>query len=69
MQEKHLTVSEVAGRWRVHRATVLRMYHDGIIAGIPVCSGKSRATVRFRLATIEAWEKARERVSRRVVEG
>ena len=61
MEDKLLTASDVAGRWGVHRATVLRLFHAGVLPGIILCRGRGRTTVRFRLASVEAWERRRER--------
>lgn len=61
VNEKHLTPDEVAARWDLHKATVLRMFHSGILPGITLSQGKKRSTVRFRLSAIEAWERKRER--------
>ncbi len=59
--EKHLTPDEVAARWDCHKATILRKFHAGDLPGILLSQGKTRATIRFRLSTIEAWERKRER--------
>jgi excisionase family DNA binding protein len=61
MSEKLLTPSEVAARWDVHRATVLRLFHSGVLPGVTVSGGRARVMVRFRPETILAWEKRRER--------
>jgi hypothetical protein len=39
------------------------MYHDGILPGISLSQGKKRTTVRFRLSTIETWERKREKIA------
>lgn len=62
-EDRHLTPDEVAKRWDVHKATVLRLFHDGILPGIPLCQGKKRTVVRFRLSAIEAWERKREKIA------
>lgn len=62
-EDRHLTPDDLAKRWDVHRATVLRMYHDGILPGIPLSQGKKRTTVRFRLSAIETWERKREKTA------
>jgi predicted site-specific integrase-resolvase len=59
--EAHLTPQEVGKRLKIHPATVLRLFHEGILPGIPLSQGKQRTVVRFRLSTIESWEKKRER--------
>ncbi len=59
--EKLLTPEELAARWDLHKATVLRLFHDGALPGIVLCRGKTRTTVRFRLIAVQAWEKRRER--------
>ena len=59
--ETLLSPDEVAARWKVHKATVLRLYHNKLLQGVALCQGKARTTVRFRLATIEAFERKRER--------
>jgi excisionase family DNA binding protein len=59
--EIHLTVGEVATRWKEHRATVLRRVHNGSLPAIILSRGKKRTTVRFRLSTIEKWEREREK--------
>jgi len=64
LSEPLFSVSNVAERWGVHRATVLRLFHDGLLPGVVVSRGKRRTLVRFRPATIEAWERRRERESR-----
>lgn len=64
MGEHLFSVSSIAERWGVHRATVLRLFHAGLLPGVVVSRGKQRTLVRFRPATIEAWERRRERESR-----
>ncbi len=59
--ERHLTPDDLAKRLGLHRATVLRMFHDGILPGVTLCRGKKRTTVRFRLSSIETFERKRER--------
>jgi len=59
--EKLLTPEELAARWDLHKATVLRLYHAGLLPGIALCRGKARTTVRFRLAAVAAFEQKRER--------
>lgn len=60
---KLLTAGDVADRWHVHRATVLRVFHEGDLPGVTLSRGKVRTTVRFRLAAVEAFEKRRERTA------
>ena len=60
-EQKLLTPDEVAGRWGLHKATVLRLFHSGMLPGITLCRGKARSTVRFRLAAVEAFERRHER--------
>ena len=59
--EKLLTPDELAVRWDLHKATVLRLYHSGVLPGVALCRGKARVTVRFRLAAVVAFEQKRER--------
>jgi hypothetical protein len=62
MSDERLMKSEhVAKRWDVHKATVLRLYHEGILPGVELSRGKARSTVRFRPSAVEAWERKRER--------
>ena len=63
MSEKLLTPGDVAARWGVHKATVLRLFHNGELPGVAISRGKERVTVRFRPAIVEAWEKKREKVA------
>jgi predicted DNA-binding transcriptional regulator AlpA len=56
-----ISIDDVAARWGVHRATVLRIYYRGELPAVSVGTGAKRSTLRFRLATIEAFEKQRER--------
>jgi predicted DNA-binding transcriptional regulator AlpA len=67
MEEKLLTSSEVAARWGVHKATVFRLYHDGLLPGILLSRTAKRVTIRFRLKTIEEWENRREEVDPKTV--
>jgi len=60
VDRKLLTPDDVAGRWGVHRATVLRLFHAGILPGVILCRGEKRTTIRFRLEAIEEFEKKRE---------
>lgn len=60
MEEKMLTADNVASRWSLHKATVLRMFHSGVLPGVALCRGKSRTTVRFKLSAVEAFERKRE---------
>jgi excisionase family DNA binding protein len=61
VSEKLLTADDIANRWGVHKATVLRLFHNGELPGVTISQGKERTTVRFRPAVVEAWEKKRER--------
>lgn len=61
MKDRLLTASEVAARWGVHKATVLRLFHSGVLPGITLCLGQERTTVRFRPETILVWERTREK--------
>ena len=61
MNEKLFTPEELAERWGVHKATVLRLFHKGELPGVAISRGKERMTVRFRPAVIEAWEKKHEK--------
>ena len=61
MSEKLLTPADLATRWGVHKATVLRLFHDGDLPGVTISRGKERTTVRFRLTVVEGWEKKREK--------
>jgi excisionase family DNA binding protein len=63
VSEKLWTPNELAERWGVHKATVLRLFHDGELPGVAISRGKERVTVRFRPAVVEAWEKKREKVT------
>ena len=63
MSEKLLTSQEVADRWGVHKATVLRLFHSGELPGVPISRGKERITVRFRPSAVEAWERKREKAA------
>ena len=63
MSEKLFTPDDLAERWGVHKATVLRLFHTGELPGVAISRGRERTTVRFRLAAIEAWERKRERVA------
>ncbi len=58
--EKLLTPNELAARWGLSKATILRMFHAGILPGVTLCLGEERNTVRFRLATVEKFEQQRE---------
>lgn len=69
MGEKLFTPDEVAARWGVHKATVLRLFHNGELPGIAISRGKERTTVRFRPAAVEAWERKREKVQSSSVYG
>ena len=60
MQQKLVTPEELGARWDLHKSTVLRMYHAGVIPGITLCRGKKRSIIRFRLSAIEAFERQRE---------
>ena len=66
MEEKLLTPDDLAARWGVHKATVLRLFHTGELPGVTISRGKERTTVRFRSAIVEAWEKKREKAATRV---
>lgn len=59
--ERLMTPEKVATRWEVHKATVLRLYHEGLLPGGALSRGKVRSTIRFRPSAIEAWERKRER--------
>ena len=61
MDEKLLTPDDLAKRWDIHRATVLRLFHAGILPGVVLNQGKQRTTVRFRPQAVETWEQQRER--------
>jgi excisionase family DNA binding protein len=63
MSEKLLTASEVATRWGVHKATVLRLFHTGVLPGVAIARGRTRTVVRFRSEAIGAWEKMREKTT------
>jgi len=63
VSEKLWTPNELAERWGVHKATILRLFHDGELPGVAISRGKERVTVRFRPAVVEAWEKKREKVT------
>lgn len=76
MSEKLFTPDEVAARWGVHKATVLRLFHSGALPGVAISRGKERTTVRFRPSAVEAWERKRESMdlrrsfaTRKVAEG
>ena len=61
-QDIFLSAEDLARRWGIHKATVLRLFHSGILLGVALCRGKRQlTTVRFRLASVEAFERARER--------
>lgn len=60
VNERLITSDELAARWGLHKATVLRLYHSGVLLGVELCRGKTRTTVRFRLAAVEAFERKRE---------
>jgi excisionase family DNA binding protein len=60
-QEKLLTPAELAQRWGLHRATILRLFHEGSIPGVVLTRGAEKSTIRFRLSAIEGFEQARER--------
>jgi hypothetical protein len=60
-EEKLLTAEQVGTRWGVHKATVLRLYHDGILPGVIISRGRERMTVRFRPEAVLAWERKREK--------
>jgi len=60
--ERLLTADQLAQRWGLHKATVLRMYHEGVLPGVNLCRGQERSRVRFRPAAVEAFERKRERV-------
>ena len=62
MSEKLLTPEELAERWGVHKATVLRLFRTGELPGVAISRGKERVTVRFRPSVVEAWEKKREKI-------
>lgn len=62
MSEKLFTPDGLAERWGVHKATVLRLFHNGELPGVAISRGKERMTVRFRPSVIEAWEKKREKI-------
>lgn len=62
MSENLLTPEDLAERWGVHKATVLRLFHNGELPGVAISRGKERTTVRFRPSVVEAWEKKREKV-------
>lgn len=67
--EQLLTASQLGKRWGLHRASVLRMFRAGAIPGIILARapenhrGAGKSTVRFRLAAIRAFERARERTA------
>jgi len=61
IDDVHLTADLVAARWRVHKTTVLRLFHTGVLPGIVLSRGKSRTTVRFKQSMIEAFEREREK--------
>jgi len=61
VSEKLLTPDDLAARWGVHKATILRLFHTGELPGVTISRGKERTTVRFRPAIVEAWEKKREK--------
>jgi excisionase family DNA binding protein len=61
VSDKLFTPDEVAARWGVHKATVLRLFHTGELPGVAISRGKERTTVRFRPAVVEAWERKREK--------
>lgn len=60
IDERLLTAGDVAARWTLHKATVLRMFHSGVLSGVILCRGRSRTTVRFKLSAVEAFERKRE---------
>jgi excisionase family DNA binding protein len=61
VSEQLLTPDDVAKRWGVHRATVLRLFHAGRLAGVTIVQGRCRSLIRFRPEVIFAWEKRKER--------
>jgi len=63
MSEKLFTATEVATRWGVHKATVLRLFHTGVLPGVAIARGRKRTVVRFRPEAIGAWEKMREKTA------
>jgi excisionase family DNA binding protein len=66
VEEKLLTPDDLATRWGVHKATVLRLFHTGELPGVTISRGKERTTVRFRPSVVEAWEKKREKAATQV---
>jgi hypothetical protein len=67
VEEKLLTAGEVAARWSVHKATVLRLYHEGALPGVLLSQTAKRALIRFRIKAIEDWEKKQEIGAAKVV--
>lgn len=72
--ERLLTAAELAVRWGLHRATVLRMFHARLIPGMVLRRGKGKArkgkaTIRFRPSAIEAFEREHEQASLKAVYG
>jgi len=63
VSEKLFTPDELAERWGVHKATVLRLFHTGELPGVTISRGKERMTIRFRPAVVESWEKKREKAT------
>lgn len=60
MTEKLFTPDDLAVRWGLHKATVLRLYHAGELPGVAISRGRERTTVRFRPDVVENWERKRE---------
>src|SRR5437867_621936 len=56
--EKLLTPQDLAERWGLHRASVLRLYHRGLLPGVVLFRGRGRTTARFRLAALQDKEAA-----------
>lgn len=56
----HLTEAEFAERERVDVSTARQWRKDGTgPAHLPITQSATKATIRYRLADIEAWEESR----------